>query len=301
MTHRLLVFLIACFIGTGCQDKTTMAILEPVNDTQNEQKVKPMAQEVIIKIGEQAVDFRKRYPDRVNVQQQPAGLDFYSIDWDSYPRGTVKIDHGKHSVVIDGVLGIQTHTNIDLPKEGFYSYTIFAGLSNSPPGLISHDEARLKTYALLKKVEQAGWQTLISEDDPRITGKDRLDRALTVTSSIGLDTKYIPTLGEWMRIENLTSWNFYADHQYLSVYFKREHTLLDPAKPGSYLLTYALKSEAENYRGYVGPASRARWKELLPGELAKLKNSRFLAEVTLKAQGVAIDESYQDPPVPALK
>ena len=183
--------------------------------------------------------------------------------------------------------------------EGAYQYSINAGITD--PDLISHDEARLKTYALLKKIEQAGWKILISENDPRITGKDRLNYVLTVTNSIGLDTKYIPTLEEWMRIENLTSWSFYADRQYLTVYFQRERTLLDPVKPGSYLLTYKLKSETENYRGYVGPSNRPRWKELLPGELLDLKQRRAKAEAELKAKGIAIDETYQDPPLPILK
>jgi hypothetical protein len=301
MTMKLLIFLIVSFIGLGCQDKAVQANTSLANDSKFEKKVIPMAQEVSIKVGEIASELQKRYPDKLQIQKQPAGLDFYSIDWDSYPRGKVKIDHGKNSVVIDGVLGIQTHTNVDFPAEGFYVYTIFAGLSEAPTGLISHDEARLKTYALLKKIEQAGWQVITGRNDPRIKGKERFSHVLRKSKYIGLGVDYLPTFEEWMQIEDLTSWNFYANRQYLTVYFKRERTLLDPAKPGSYLITYSLKSEAENFRGYVEPLERKRWKELLPTELAQDKDKRVKAEAALKAQGITIDETYQDPPLPDLK
>lgn len=57
------------------------------------------------------------------------------------------------------------------------------------------------------------------------------------SSSIGLDVDYTPTLAEWMRIESQTPWGFWRDGVYLEVSFMREHTLVDPTKPGAYVVT----------------------------------------------------------------
>ena len=261
-----------------------------------------MTQQMSIKIGEQGKDWLGRYPALVKSYKPTPNVTSFAADWDAKPRGVVKIDHGKYSIEIEDVLSIASMQVAVHDGEGLFEYSINAGLStNNDQGLIAHEEARNRVYAILKRIEQKGWRNLISEDDPRVTGKDRLNYVLTVTNSIGLDTKYVPTLDEWMRIPNLTPWNFYGEHQYLTVYFGRERTLLDPTKPGSYLLTYTLTSEVENYRGYVGADNRKDWKQKLLAALADLKQRRAKAEAALKAQGIKIDETYQDPPLPDLK
>ena len=45
-----------------------------------EPKVAAMTTEVTIKLNELGPSFAKRYPDKVHVQHQPAGLNFYKID-----------------------------------------------------------------------------------------------------------------------------------------------------------------------------------------------------------------------------
>lgn len=292
----------AAALSSGCKDHAALPTASNPTATQIEQKVSLMTQEVSIKIGEQADEFVKRYPSQVKINKQPAGLDFYMIDWNSRPRGTVKIEHGQYSFAVEDVLGIQTSSDSELLIEGFYDYTIFAGLStNNDQGLIAHGEARDKLYAILKKIEQKGWRVVTPRSRPRLTGQDRLNYVLKVSNSVGLDTQYLPTLDEWMQIQNLTDWNFYSDGQYLSVHFKRERSLLEATKPGSYLITFTLTSETEQFRGYVESEDRMRWKTLLPSQLDKLKPVRAKAETALKTQGIKIDETYQDPPLPNLK
>jgi uncharacterized membrane protein len=256
---------------------------------------------IAIKLGERGDSFKDRYPDLVKINQQPAGLNFYKIDWDSRPHGTIKLEHGSNSFELDHVLGITGTQDAELPSEGMYTIDVNVGLSDAPPGLISHDEARLKTYGLLKRIEQTGWKIMTPRGDPRLSGKDRLNYVLTVDEFLGLDTRYTPTLEEWMRIQSRTSWSFYADRLYMKVSFTRERTLTDPTKPGSYLLSFDIRSEAEEYRAYVGPDNRARWKELLPAELAPRDAERAKKETELRAKGIKIDETYQDPPIPVLK
>jgi len=154
-------------------------------------------------------------------------------------------------------------------------------------------------FAILQKISQAGWQITIPCSPPRLRGKDMLNYLFTEKTTT-LDATYMPTFEEWMQMESLTTWAFYADHVYLEVEFTREHTLTDPTKPGAYLIGFNLKSEAEYFRGYVGPDNRKRWKELLPAQLAMGAQMRAEAEAKMRAKGVRIDETYQDPPAPAF-
>jgi hypothetical protein len=258
-----------------------------------------MPQTVTIKVGEQGAAFAKRYPDLVKSSQWLNAAGFYKIRWGSEPRGKATIEHGIHSFTIDDVVSIEGNQDLgDFTKEGMYEVDINAGIT--APELISHDEARLKMYAILQRILQAGWSVWIYQNDPRIHGKDALDYVLTVSRASSLDATYLPTFDEWMRISSLTTWYFYADHVYLSVNFTRESTLTDPTKPGAYLISFNLKSENEFYRGYVGGEHRKEWKTRLPAELAKLAPLRAAAEAKLRAQGVKIDETYQDPPLPDL-
>jgi hypothetical protein len=259
-----------------------------------------MTQRVSINLGEMGPAFAKRYPGSIRVQHQPAGIDFYSIDWER-PRGVVIIDHGKNSFEIEDALSVLTSQSLsEFKEEGLSEFSVSRGMSVPDPGLIAHDEARLKTYAILRRILDAGWKTTIPRSRPRLKGQARLEYCLNVSDSIGLDPAHQPTFEEWMRISSHTSWSFYADGAFLSVEFTRERTLTDPNKPGSYLLTFKIQSAIEYFRGYAGPDNRLRWKELLPAELAKVAKLRAEKEAELKAKGVLIDDSYQDPPPPAL-
>ena len=258
-----------------------------------------MANNVSIKLGESAAAFMKRYPG-AKVTRQPAGLDFYKIDWDTRPRGIVTIEHGKNTFAIEDVLGMTTSEDqAEFKKEGLFEYTIFAGISD--PDLIPHDEARVKTYALLRNLMEHGWKPIVARSDPRISGRARFLHAMSVDESIGLDPLYVPTLDEWMQIPSRVDWMFYANGAYLDVNFTRERTLTDPNKPGSYLLTFSIKTETEYFRGFADPDNRLRWKEVVPQELVKVAALRAKKEAELRAEGVPIDESYQDPPVPSFK
>jgi hypothetical protein len=146
-----------------------------------------------------------------------------------------------------------------------------------------------------------GWQQVIERSEPRLKGKARQDYMFTTSNLNGLDATHMPTFEEWMRIESRTPWSFYANGVYLEVSFTRESTLTDPTKPGAYLLSFNIKTEAEYFRGYAGPDNRLRWKEVVPKELVKVAALRAQKEAELKAKGVPIDESYQDPPVPSFK
>ena len=256
-----------------------------------------MSTNTTVHLGEQGEAFAKRYHNQAHIDRQH-GASFYSIDWNPPQKGIVTFEHGKHTFVIENVLGLIGYQSADFSEEGVLQFDITTGITG--PDGIAHDEARQQMFAILQRISQAGWKVFIQRDDPRLRGKDALDYVLTTSSASSLDATYLPTFEEWMRIESMTNWFFYADHVYLEVNFTREHTLTDPTKPGAYLISFNLKNEAEHFRGYVGPNNRKRWKELLPAELAKLPPMRAEAEAKMRAKGVQIDDTYQDPPVPAF-
>lgn len=258
-----------------------------------------MPNTVSIKLSEPAAAFVKRYPS-AKLLRQPAGLDFYSIDWNKPPRGVVTLEHGTNTLVIHDVLSVSTSEDqAELKNDGFFEYSINAGVT--APDLISHDEARLKIYAILQGILDKGWKATVPRSRPRLKGQARLDYVLNVSSSIRLDPMHLPTFEEWMRIENRSGWSFHASGAYLEVTFTREPSLTDPLKLGSYLLTFNIQTETEFFRGYAGPDDRLRWKEVVPRELVKVAALRVAKETELRAKGVAIDESYQDPPIPSMK
>ena len=283
----LLLLGISLLFLTGCQQHANL-------------ESTAMSQNVSINIGEQGAAFAKRYPDKIRVIHQPVGADFYKIDWDVHPRGMVVIDHGAYSFTIEDVLGVSGYQNLDgFENEGLTEFNIYSGIT--APDLIPHDEARQKMHVILQRILQAGWKINITRSMPRLRGKDALNYAF-IDGYTSLDASYIPTFEEWMRIESRTAWRFYADHVYLSVNFTREHTLTDPTKPGSYLVSFNLTSENAFYRGYIDGEgeNHKNWKTLLPAELAKLVPVRAEVEAKLRAQGIKIDETYQDPPLPDL-
>jgi len=298
-SHRTFSFVAALVVALaiiGCSRNDPAPPLSPPNP---QQKALAMSPSVSIKVGESASEFAKRYAGLVKMHQPAPGTEYYAIDWDDRPRGIVQVDHGRFSFMIDDVLGISSLLINELSNEGLSEFTIFSGITE--PDLISHDEARRKFYEILQSIQQKGWKPLVERGDARISEKERLNYALGTDKYAGLDPYYLPTLEEWMRIESLTPWSFYADHVYLDLNFTREPTLTDPTKPGSYLISFDLKTEAEYFRSFVKGEDRHRWKELMPPELDRLAQQRKEKEAALEADGIKIDTSYQDPPVPELK
>jgi hypothetical protein len=249
-------------------------------------------------LGEQGEEFLKKNPDVTSVDRQPAGLNFYNADWKTSAPGTVVFENGKYSFTMANVLSVTGTENVDYPKEGMSEFTINAGIS--PAELMGHDEARLKLFAIFQHLLQAGWKVSILPNRPRLRGRDMLNYMLNGNRYSTLDAAYLPTLEEWMRIDNSTSWDFYSDHAFLSIYFLRDQNLMDPNKPGAYLLTYDIRSEAEYFRSFVDSKDRKQWKKFLPAELTKLPPLRAAAETEMRAQGLKIDETYRDPLVPDL-
>lgn len=251
-----------------------------------------------IHIGESGKSFANRNASIAAVDRQPAGLNFYELRWPFQAMGSIVFKQGTKRLPIDNVLSVIGTEDMDFQDEGLLDIKINSTISKTEK--ISHDEARLKTFAYLQKINQLGWKPTIPRSMARIRGKAMNNYLLKTKKYTTLDPKYVPTLSEWMQYKDLTTWEFYDDHVFLTVQITREHTLTDPLKPGAYLLSTSAQNEAEHFRGYVDALERPRWKQLLRAEVEKLDRSRKRKEAEFRAKGVAIDETYVDPPLPEL-
>jgi hypothetical protein len=249
-----------------------------------------------LRLGEKGESFARRYPSIGTIDRQPAGLNFYELNWSTRAMGTVIVQQGDLKLNVENVISATGIEDMDLQNEGILEIKINSAIT--PSEMISHDEARVKTLAYLQKIHRSGWRILLPRSMARIRGKDMNNYLLETGKHTTLDPLYVPSLAEWMKYEDLTSWEFYADRTFLTVQITREHTLTDPTKPGAYLLSTNLQSESEHFRGYVDGLKRTQWKQLFMSEITESARDRATMETELRAKGIAIDETYVDPPLP---
>ncbi|MDB5935613.1 MAG: hypothetical protein JWQ01_2957 [Massilia sp.] len=259
--------------------------------------VMPNGTAIELHIGEKGESFVHRIP-ALAVDRQPAGLNFYTFRWSVHSMGAVIIKHGTLQLPIENVISVTSTEDMDYIDEGISEIAINSAITHSEK--ILHDEARVKTFAFLQGIVRKGWKVTIPRSMARIRGKDMNNYMLEDGKATTLDPSYIPTLSEWMRYEDLTTWEFYFDRAFLTVQISREHTLTDPTKPGVYLLSTRLQNEPQHFRGYVDGFDRPRWRELLLPKITELAESRVKREAAFRIRGIPIDDKYVDPPVPNL-
>ena len=256
------------------------------------------SQNIQLRLGEPSADFLARFAGHVQVNSQPAGLDFLSLDWRSPPRATVTLAQPHASISVEHVIGLQTfRRSADGDRQGLSRFAIYAGLNEG--GDIAHDTARVYVHALLARILAAGWQQMVDADEPRLAGAERLKRTLASSNLNGLDARYVLPLAEWMQVEDGTPWSFGRDDAVLQVTFRRDAARLDPAQPGGYFLSLTWMSVQEHFREMVDADERARCRELVPGMLEQARRKRTEQEDELRKAGWQIDASYVDPTLPA--
>jgi hypothetical protein len=125
-----------------------------------------------------------------------------------------------------------------------------------------------------------------------------LNYKMATNSVTSLDADYKPTLEEWVKLPDLSAWELYGDNAILRISFKRSPNPDDPTGPGVYLVLYDLGSSVNYFKGFVDPARREKWKELLPAELEDLATRRQAVEAELRKKGIPIATDYIDIPIP---
>lgn len=253
-----------------------------------------MSSPLIIRLGETSETFQKRISSGVRVNRQPAGIDFYGLNWDKAPYAWIRFVQGDHSLDIHHVNGAQASEDRDFKEEGFAEWTVHALLD--PAQELSHGEAETHIHKLLRAAMDAGWRQYVDGGDPRLRGQDRLNIVLQGSTWIGLDARHEPSLQDWLKIPDRTPWKLCVDGAFLEVSFTRQ------ALPGSsdaskavYLMTFNIKSQNEYLRGGVESDHLKKWREVLPTVSKQVADQRTEEERVLRERGVEIDEGYVDP------
>lgn len=285
-TRALFSFVLVIGLTLGCDYK----------GKQRMQSTSPTPVEISIHLRGEL--FQKRYPALVSVTRQPAGLSFYKANWKVQQKGAVKLVHGSHSLEIADVLNLVGTEDDEQKARGILKYSIVSGMSG--PDGIDHTVARDYFFSVIDTFTRAGWRSTIPFAAPRLTGKDMMTYLLESGEYTTLRDNYRPTLDEWMKLEDLSEWQFYADGVFITLSFIRDQKRMDPRKPGSYIVNIEITSNIEHYKGFVDPSHREQWRELLPAAMKEDATRRQSAEEQLIKKGFPIDTEYRDPPVPYM-
>jgi hypothetical protein len=285
------IILLAVLIGCA----VVAAYAYFIEGKEKEKEIMTYPEKISIALKQSGEGWKNEYGDIVHVNVQPAGVNFYKIQPLRTKQSiTVRLEHGGLSLEIPRVLSV-TGTQDMEKKEGIDSIQLSAGLSSQP--LMEHDAARRYVWSLVKSIRAAGWQKYIEETDPRLNGKAAYEYA--VQEHGALDPDYELSLTEWMAMPARTRWSFYAKDAFLSLEFDRDMQRMDPAKPGAYLLNVSISSAEQQFSSNFEFEERDHWRSLWDAAARKWKQERNIKEAKLRAQGVAIDIDYQDPPLPA--
>ncbi|WP_432241460.1 hypothetical protein [Herbaspirillum robiniae] len=276
------IMLAAAFI-TGCSR-------QPIGENGK------MTEKVSISANQPGDELQKKYPDRFTLSDHPSGARFYAAQWPSDDRGTIEVGRQGQAFTLRYALSATGNYSSAFPGENIIEWDVNTGMDSS--SIIGHDEARRRFMALLQDIRKAGWKRYVDQGFPRLAGTDAIRYASLTSPVYGLDPDYQPTLDEWMKLPGRALWKFWSNQGYLSLALSRDPNRVDVNQPGAYFIEVVLLGENEQFRKMVGPARRAQWKDALPEELKLLAQDRQSAEDVLRAQGIKIEETYQDPPVP---
>ena len=228
--------------------------------------------------------------EKARINRQPAGVNFYERNWSSNSQGSVQFEHGPHSFTLNNVLTIMGTE--DQRRLAFGVEDIYISFGLSPDDDTSHNDARLQTMALLKRLQDAGWQQYYLISSARLKGRSSLTEYV-------MDARYVPSFEEWMRLDSM-QWKLQANGVYMAITLDRDGTRLDPEKPGAYLISMTLNTEEYYCRVGLPEAERSDWKTAYPNSLAMHKGYRADEEKAARAKGLEIDTDYQDQPILAI-
>ncbi|WP_395344333.1 hypothetical protein PN836_006070 [Ningiella sp. W23] len=226
------------------------------------------------------------------VDAQPAGVNFYQIDWPSDDRGSVYVDHSKYSFTIENSLGVMGSYQLSKPDRGIYTFNISGGMASQSD--ISHDEARIRFMDFLQKMQELGWRNFRNFSDARLTSQEGVKYALEKDSFYTMPLEYRLTLEQWMKVDS-QKWRMYADGMFVFISFIRDNTRLDLDKPSGYFFRYEIMDGQQLAKLELPSDEMDNVKSAFPSKLQELLDQRHKKEVMLEEQGFEIDTSYSDP------
>ena len=250
-----------------------------------------------IKIGEQGAQFlqRNNLPSKGHINKQPAGLNFYKVDWSTKAQGTVTLEHGPYSFQIPFVLGVTGTENVDFMEVGLTSFDVYAGITAADT--VHHDEARKEFIKLLQHLLALGWKPLISYNYPRLTAEQAF-QYFEEDTTYGITPTYTPNLEQWMRID-YDGWYLYADDVFLEINFRRGVESKDPSMQ-AYLFSFDIHSKEQEAKAQFEGDDKNHWQDLWVDKIKAMKKERYAKEKALNQRGCTIYTDYQEPKIHPL-
>ncbi len=233
------------------------------------------------------------------IDRQPAGLDFYSVEWPSVPGGQVFLEHGPYSFAFPNTLRVTGTYDRAFPDKGLFIFDISGGMTAQSD--IYHDEARLRFLEFLAMLKQKGWQRFIGLGDPRLMTNQAVHYALQedeILYSLPIDAEI--DLNTWMQIKR-NKWRMYAGDAVMKIDFHRDTSRLDLDKPSAYLFSYEIYNRQQLIRNQLSSEERKQAAQIWPERKLELEEKRLQKEALLELQGYHIDRSYIDPELELLQ
>lgn len=249
-------------------------------------------------LGSQGIQDFLKYTNG-EVDRQPAGMNFMTLNWNPPNLGKVRIEHGINSLELENIFSVMGSQLSDSPEEGIQIIDIDAGLTHEE--FVTPEQAYATYVSLMEKINQAGWKQYFYRFDARIATEDNLKYILDRKEVI--DPAYILSFKEWQQVfdkipTKVFSYQLYSNGVLLK--FSIDQTAINEKKQEQYMLRYTIQTIRYDERNSISNSDQMTVKELeiaFQKMVEKNKLVRLQQEKEAKQKGYKIDENYQDPDV----
>ncbi|MFT4908696.1 MAG: hypothetical protein ACI978_002793 [Oleispira sp.] len=293
-THSYSLLFILMLSITGCDTDTNKEESSRMNGNKS-------SQPLVFTVGEYPTDFIQRMKNigqTIGVDRQPAGLNFYTIDFPQGTRKIAQIEHGPYSFDTPPVMGFMGTENMDFPESGINDLD-FTFVRKDDGQKNTHEQAREFFMGYIKMLADLGWQRFISPSEPRLSGPQSYQYILEDDHYYVPDLNVEPNLKTWKAMENSHIWTLYADNLFMEIKYRRKQDPSDqnktPDESAYYIFSLEITTKDEFAKGYMDFANRDTWQQHWASEIKPLKTLRYKIEAELRDKGYIIDTSYQDP------
>ena len=283
----------------------------------------PPKQHVTLKLGKQGEDsFRQAHAHADDVTAPSDVVGFMELRWWTADQlGTVTIDHGGHKINFPHTIFALGSSWPDYPDEGVTGLALRTGIT--APEYVRHEEAWKTWQALLKHVQENGWQSMIFNYNARVRGEAAYNYIMAnkYSSGVVFDASYDLNYVQWQNLlnkESSISTYFYQDGAYLILTLNQEIVMEDElaAKKlnlnldewGQYIVYVEFDTVRDSTRNAMLSAlpknegdTELKIEQNLPFYWQELKQryakEREQSELKLIQQGYKIDTSYQSPDI----
>lgn len=285
----LFICIITCIFLTSCK---------PTHNIAQGNKSMNQNQDIIaLHFGEQGIqDFAKN--SNTPVDRQPAGMNFFSLDWTPPQLGRVRVITEKGNLEIENVISVLGTQIARRSNDGIQIMDIDASLH--PNEYTTSQEAYTAYTKLVRQINDKQWKQYFLPYDARIDKQDNLKHMRETMGEV-IDPTYVLSFKEWQDVLLKTSggiiFNLYNGDVELGISLQRTY---QDDKKEQYIVRYSFENFKYAGRNAISNSdemNNEQLKQAFEIELAENKKSRKTAENDKKKEGYHIDESYIDPDI----